>query len=439
MGNDIKLGIFTFVGIGAILLSIFAVGNFSLKRTYNIYVEFDNIATLTKKAKVKTAGVDIGVLKAVCLNKGKAQLKISINKNVLLYKNAYASIASVGVIGTKYIEIFPGDESQPLIKEGDTILGQNSSSLESFLAKVTTQINRALNNDKYGNMMDNLADAIFSLKDILEMLAAQNEKIEDTFTNLDQFTKDLASISSQSKPDLRETVEQIKDISKKLDILINRIYDGSGPISALINDEKMSEDIKETVESAKEAIKGLNKTVARSSKLSLHWNYTGRYNTRDSKLRNDIGISIMPNNEKFYYVGVANVADSTFITDESEKKNINKLEALLGFRKEYSEVFGGVIKGKAGVGFGYSFFSPIYDVYKGLKFNLKVYDFVRDKHGPQVDFGARYGIMKWLYAGVLLEDVSYKPSFTPYLRLEIDDQDLSAMLGIISIAAVVSK
>jgi phospholipid/cholesterol/gamma-HCH transport system substrate-binding protein len=439
MGNDIKLGIFTFVGIGAIVLSIFAVGNFSLKRTYNIYVGFDNIANLTKKAKVKTAGVDIGVLKAVCLNKGKAQLKISINKNVLLYKNAYASIASVGVIGTKYIEIFPGDESQSLIKEGDTILGQNSSSLESFLAKVTTQINRALNNDKYGNMMDNLADAVFSLKDILEMLAAQNEKIEDTFTNLDQFTKDLASISSQSKPDLRETVERIKDISKKLDILINRIYDGSGPISALINNEKMSADIKETVESAKEAIKGLNKTVARSSKLSLHWNYTGRYNSRDSKLRNDIGISIMPNNEKFYYVGVANVADSTFITDESEKKNINKPEALLGFRKEYSEVFGGVIKGKAGVGFGYSFFSPICDVYKGLKFNLKVYDFVRDKHGPQVDFGARYGVMKWLYAGVLLEDVSYKPSFTPYLRLEIDDQDLSAMLGIISIAAVVSK
>jgi phospholipid/cholesterol/gamma-HCH transport system substrate-binding protein len=435
MENHTKLGIFIFVGIGAIVLSIFAVGNFSLKRTYNIYVEFDNIAGIIKKTKVKTAGVDIGVLRKVCLNKGKAQLKLSINKNVLLYKNAYANIVSVGVIGTKYIEIFPGDESQPLLKNGDTILGQNSFSLESFLTNVATQINRALNNDKYGNMMDNLADAIFSLKDILKMLAAQNEKIEDTFTNLDQFTKDLASISSQNKPDLRETVEQIKDISKKLDILISRIYDGSGPISALINDEKMSADIKETVESAKEVIKGLNKTATRSSKLSLHWNYTGGYNTRDSKLRNDIGISIMPNNEKFYYVGVANVADSTFITDEDEKKNINKLEALLGFRKEYSEIFGGVIKGKAGLGFGYSFFSPIYNVYKGLKFDLKVYGL----HSPQVDVGARYGIMKWLYTGVLLEDVSHKPSFTTYLRIEIDDQDLAAMLGIIGIATMVSK
>ncbi|MDR2395997.1 MAG: MlaD family protein [Endomicrobium sp.] len=439
MSNNIKLGIFTFIGILAIIISIFSVGNFSLNRTYNIYVEFDNIAGLTKKAKVKMAGIDIGVLRQVSLDKGKAKLKLSINRKVLLYKNAYARIVSIGVIGTKYIELVSGDENQPLLKNGDSILGQDSSSLESFLTSVSTQVNKALNNDKYGNMMENLADAIFSLRDILNTLAAQNGKIEDTFTNLDQFAKDLANISSQNKLNLNETLEQIKDISKKLDVLINRIYDGGGPIATLINDEKMGKDLKETVESAKEAIKSLNKTIAKSTKLSLDWKYTGRYNTRDSKLRNDIGISIMPNNEKFYYVGVANVTDADSVIDVNEKNNINKLEALLGFRREYSEIFGGVIRGKAGMGFGYSFFSPIYDVYKGLKFNLKVYDFARDSHGPQIDVGARYGIMKWLHTGILLEDISYKPSFTPYLRLEIDDQDLAAMLGIVTVAIVASK
>jgi phospholipid/cholesterol/gamma-HCH transport system substrate-binding protein len=439
MKNHIKFGIFTVLGISAIILSILALGNFSLKRTYNIYVEFDSIAGLTKKAKVKIAGIDIGVLREVSLDKGKAKLKLSINRNIVLYKNAYASIVSMGVIGTKYIKIVPGDESQSLLKNGDTILGQNYSSLDNLLTDITTQINRALNNDKYGNMIENFADAIHSLRDFLETLAAQNGKIEDTFTNLDQFTKDLANISSHNKLNLSETVEQIKDISKKLDILINRIYYGNGPIATLINDEKMSNDLKETVESAKEAIKSLNKTVTKSSKLSLQWNYTGRYNTRDLKLRNDIGISVMPNSKKFYYVGVANVTDASSVTDVDEKNTVNKLEALLGFRREYSEIFGGVIRGKAGVGFGYSFFGPICDVYKGLKLNLKVYDFARDSHGPQINFGARYGIMKCLYAGVLLEDISYKPSFSPYLRLEIDDQDLAAMLGIISIAAIVSK
>ncbi|MDR0724036.1 MAG: MlaD family protein, partial [Endomicrobium sp.] len=105
MSNNIKLGIFTLIGIIAIMVSIFAVGNFSLKRTYNIYIEFDNVAGLTKKAKVKMAGVDIGVLRAVSLDNGKAKLRVSLDKNVALYKDAYARVVSVGVIGTKYIEI----------------------------------------------------------------------------------------------------------------------------------------------------------------------------------------------------------------------------------------------------------------------------------------------------------------------------------------------
>ncbi|MDR1418504.1 MAG: MlaD family protein [Endomicrobium sp.] len=439
MGNNIRFGIFTLVGIIAIILSIFAVGNFSLKKTYNIYVEFDNIAGLTRKAKVKMAGVDIGVLREVSLDNGKAKLKLSIDKNVVLYKNSYARVVSMGVIGTKYIEIVQEDTSQPKLKNLDTIQGQKDCSLESFLTRITTQINKALNNDKYGNMMENLADSIFSLRDILDTLAAQNEKIENTFTNLDQFSKDLVSMSSENVPNLRETIEQIKDISKKLDVLINRIYDGDGPISTLINDEKMSKDLKETVESAKEIVKGLNKTITRSSKLSLHWNYTGRYNTRDSKFRNDVGISIMPNNEKFYYIGIANVADASLVTDQNERNNINRLEALLGFRKKHSEVFGGAIRGKAGIGFGYSFFSPVCDAYKGLKLNLKTYDFTRKDFGPQIDFSAKYGITKWLHAGISLEDIYYKPSFTPSIRIEIDDQDLAAMLGIIGIAAVASK
>jgi hypothetical protein len=71
--------------------------------------------------------------------------------------------------------------------------------------------------------------------------------------------------------------------------------------------------------------------------------------------------------------------------------------------------------------------------------NLKVYDFSRKNFGPQIDFGARYGITKWLHAGVSIEDMYYRPSFTPYVRIEIDDQDLAAMLGIISIVAVASK
>ena len=56
---------------------------------------------------MKIAGVDIGVLKGVSLKDSRANLCLAINKDVVLYENAAASIVSMGIIGTKYIEINP--------------------------------------------------------------------------------------------------------------------------------------------------------------------------------------------------------------------------------------------------------------------------------------------------------------------------------------------
>lgn len=436
MSNNVKLGIFTLIGIVAIVISIFAVGNFLLEGNYNIYVEFDNIAGLTKKAKVKMAGVNIGILKNVSLSNGKAKLKLSIDKKVAIYKQSYARIVSIGVIGTKYIEIVQGDTSQVKFKDLDVIDGESGFSLENL----TAQIGKAFGSSEHGGMIENFADAIFSLKSTLGIAASQNKKIENIFTNLDQFTKNLATISSENTHNLSETLYQIKEIVQKLNALISRIHDGDGPIATLINDGNMSKDLQEVVRSAKEIVDGLNKTViAKASKLQLHWNYTGRYNTKDSEFKNDIGIRIIPDKDKFYYIGAANICDASSIKDESKKNSINKLEALLGFRRENSEVFGGVIAGTAGIGCGCSFFYPIYDVYKGLKLNLKVYDFTRAKFGPQISFGVNYGITKWTRFGVLFEDIFSRAVFTPYMKVEIDDKDLASILGIIGFAVGASK
>ncbi|OEG69743.1 hypothetical protein ATZ36_07725 [Candidatus Endomicrobiellum trichonymphae] len=63
----------------------------------------------------------------------------------------------------------------------------------------------------------------------------------------------------------------------------------------------------------------------------------------------------MPDNNKFYYLGITNSVDNCLV-DKDEKEN----DALLGFIiSEKAEIYGGMVKSKAGIGFGYSFF-PIY-------------------------------------------------------------------------------
>jgi phospholipid/cholesterol/gamma-HCH transport system substrate-binding protein len=438
MRDQLKLGIFVFLGIIAIVVSIIAACPFSLKRTYSIYVKFNNISGVIKKAKVKIAGVDVGVLRAVSLEDSQAKLKLSIDKNVKLYRNGVARIGSMGIIGTKYIEIIPGDLNSGELKEGDYIFTEASSSLEVMLKNISKRVDKAINNEQYGDMMENLADVIYSLKNVMKNLDLENKNISEIINNLNKFSRDVNAISSENRYDLRTVVVQIRNVSEKLDSLIDRISNGNGMVSTLINDEQISKDLKETFASAKETVKGLKDTIGRSNKLQLSWDYTGRYDMKDKKFRSDVGISIMPSHNKFYYVGVSNVADHSTV-ENSEKDNINKLDALLGFRAEKCEVYGGVIRGKAGVGFGYSFLDPIWSEFRRIKAHLNVYDFGREKHYPVVDVGVRVGITKWVYAGITLEDATYKTVVTPYIKLEIDDKDLAALVGIIGIVAITVK
>jgi phospholipid/cholesterol/gamma-HCH transport system substrate-binding protein len=438
MSKQLRLGIFVFFGLVAMAVSVIFTGGFSLKKTYNVYAKIDNISGVIKKAKVKIAGVDIGVLRDIFLEDSQAKLKLVIDKNVKLYRNGIAKIASMGVIGTKYIEIFPGDSSVEELKDGDYIFIEQSSSLEIILKDILTKVDKAMYNEQYGDMMENLADAIYSLKDVMKNFVFENENMSKIINNLNKFSGDVVAISSENRKDLRAIVLSARGLSEKLDALIEHINNGNGMVSMLINDEQMSKDLKETVAYTKETVKGLKDTIGKANKLQLSWSYTGRYDMKDKKFRSDAGINIIPSHNKFYYFGISNVTDHNTASD-SKNGSINKLDALLGFRSEKSEIYGGFIKGKAGVGFGYSFFEPIWAEFRRFKVHLNVYDFTREKHGYVIDAGMKIGIIQRFYAGVALEDVFYKTAITPYIKFEIDDKDLATLFGIISTAVTVIK
>jgi phospholipid/cholesterol/gamma-HCH transport system substrate-binding protein len=411
MNNRLKLGIFTVIGLFAIIISIFATGTFSLGKTYNIYVKFDDTAGLLKKSKIKIAGVDVGVLKEKSLEGSKAKLHLAINNGVQLHANASADIVSIGVIGTKYIEIIPGDSSYPLLKDGDYISVNAGSSLESALKSIMNKINMSFDNEKDGNMMKNLADSICSLKDLLGNLASCNGEIAGIAKNLNKFCEDVVSMSA--KQGLNDIVLSIKDITSKLDILITQVCSGNGSVATLINDQQLGKDLKETVTSAKTTVNTLSSTIDKFSKLKVSLNTAGSYNLKDKKLRSNFGVTIMPSQHRFCYLGFSHNEDG-----DNEKNNAN-LEFLLGSRFENFEVCYGAIRGKLGIGGGYSFFQPIYAPYKALEVHFNIYDLARKTHIPKIDAGVKFGLTKWLYTGISVEDIIYKPAVMPYLKIEL--------------------
>ena len=69
MKREIKIGIFMTIAIFILSLFIFIVGDISVlfkKKGYPLFVNFDSVAGLEKRAVVRMAGVKVGFVKKIC-------------------------------------------------------------------------------------------------------------------------------------------------------------------------------------------------------------------------------------------------------------------------------------------------------------------------------------------------------------------------------------
>lgn len=138
---EIGVGLFLLAGILALLLLALRVSGLSPTAstdTYKLYAYFDNIAGLTVRAKVTMAGVTIGKVTAIDLDRDNftARVTLQIDKSVdNLPADSTASILTAGLLGEKYIGISVGGDDT-LLKNGGTIHDtQSSLVLEDLIGK----------------------------------------------------------------------------------------------------------------------------------------------------------------------------------------------------------------------------------------------------------------------------------------------------------------
>ena len=105
-------------------------------KTYMLNAEFNNISGVKEGADVQIAGVTVGKVRGLHLNKDHmAVVSMQLDKNIAIPEDSIASVKSQGIIGDKYIQItLGGDET--MYKPGESILDTESSvDLESLISK----------------------------------------------------------------------------------------------------------------------------------------------------------------------------------------------------------------------------------------------------------------------------------------------------------------
>jgi phospholipid/cholesterol/gamma-HCH transport system substrate-binding protein len=142
MGNsrlEIFVGFFLIIGFlafGWLALQLGEVPLLTGAKTYPLNAEFNNISGVKVGADVQIAGVTVGKVRQLSLNKtNQAMVGMQIDRGIEIPIDSVASVKSQGIIGDKLIQItLGGDET--LYKAGETVVDTESAvDLESLISK----------------------------------------------------------------------------------------------------------------------------------------------------------------------------------------------------------------------------------------------------------------------------------------------------------------
>ncbi len=356
-GNiETRVGIFVVLAISIFVYMGFQIGAFRLDRNnYNVYdMYFKDISGLSRKADVKIAGVKVGWVSEVGLDQNsRARARIQVKKEYSLYSDATALVRQDGLLGSKYIEVIPGDPLQSTLKSGDSFAraGFDQVSIDEIMrdfkyiaanvSTLTDSINNAIGGVDGANKLQafvtnvtNTFAQFSTVGDVLARSLTRNEQNIDVLLSIgsdikqvtDTLQRDLLPSFQQSieriaivfdrdfdriaghlqstAQSLQQASDQARDGMKSITSVADKINDGKGLIGKLINEDETYKDLKS-------AIQGIKNYTARVERMQVQFDthfesmhrVAENYDYQDSKGYFDVFIK--PTEHYFYQVQLA--------------------------------------------------------------------------------------------------------------------------------------
>lgn len=194
-GQKIKIGLFTFAGLLAVILAVFFIGNQKnlFSSTFNVYGIFKNVSGLQTGNNVRFAGINVGVVREInIVSDSSVRVDLTLNNNVrrFIKKDAKLSIGSDGLMGDKLVVIAPGGiTSTQSINPGGQLASVNPVDVDKVIAKLT-------------KVIDNAESLTGGLSEIVGKVNSGQGSI-GRLLNSDKFSKDLEGTVKQARTTMK--------------------------------------------------------------------------------------------------------------------------------------------------------------------------------------------------------------------------------------------
>ena len=169
----------------------------------------------------------------------KARIKMDINPDVEVFRDATAELKTYGLLGDKFIMIYPGTPESGLMADGDTITNTvpevDLNDLMRDLKNVSSTLNEALGTEETKN----------NLKEILANMRNASENINDITAKLNNGEGTLGKLMNDDS-----VYDAMKNVAEKVE-------SGEGTLGKLAHDDSLYLEAKDAMKELKRSSEGI--------------------------------------------------------------------------------------------------------------------------------------------------------------------------------------
>ncbi len=428
MKPEIKLGIFTILGLCIFGYSLYFLGGISVTRTYDLNVKFADVSGLPVKAPVKLSGVEIGKVKQIKIENGDVIVVAEIQKGQEIRRGAQFSVVMTGIIGTKYLRVVQGPSGEAAYQAGDYILGTDEVPMDVMITQTMASIK-------------GFVDSVNNQGAFGERLNDTMSEVRQLSTNLNQMVASLRPYINRTMQNLDSATDRLNDLMAKADALITGLNEGEGVIGGLLKDEQMKADVKESVSDLKDTMAEVKTFVGKMKRFKVYWDYDFFYMPEGRLTSSDLALEIFPSSGyTFYRVGMANLGNEDDRLKEKDYLEKNKIDVRFGLYNDWAKFSAGMIRGSGGVALE---LKPFYnrEFLNRFTFAGEFYDWGRDRtvnghnfNKPNVSGGVDFRFNRYFSVGAWARDVLETKDFAVKANVSFNDEDISSFFGLAAVA-----
>lgn len=381
MSTEAKVGSFTVLALAMLVYLIVNLGGFGFggDEGYKIQAVFRQVDGLRQGNIVRYAGVEVGKVSKVEPDGQGVKVTLALHESVKIPVSAGFSIGSDGLMGEKFIAIFPGEDNGSYLKAGDIVTGYDQRGLDQVMVTaddVLLDIQKLVNslNDIFGDerVKHALVDSAVNAKELTENLnrmsavmarmAINNEQdIKAMVTNLNTMSKNMVgaaatvdqmlsdiSNNGQTASDLRAAIANLNHTSQRVERMAT-------VLEGVVTDPETADNLKATLRNARGVSEKANRMMSRVSAMSTEVNTEFLYSAGADKYMTNAEIRLNTSPKDFWLLGVNDIGEG------------NKTNLQFGTGNDKFKGRMGLFDNKVGVGL---------DAYlnQSLKLSVDAYD-----------------------------------------------------------------